>query len=385
MARRDERRRSGRDPHGACPAPTGAIAVPRPSHVGGIASIAPDRSLRGTSRRTAATRHRTPPRTEPSSRPQSAAPPESPLYAAIDVGSHSAKLLVAGRDPDAGWRTVCERVVVTRLAAGGARDLHLTPAGRGRTLAALADFMDLVRSLGAVAVAAVGTMALRRAREAGSFLAEARRTVALDLDVISGVEEARLTYLGAVAGLRGREQGGALLLAADIGGASTELAWGRGGRPDDGLSLSIGTITLTAAHGLDGAVDARVAAAAAADVAAALAEVGPPRAPRSVLAIGATPASLLALDLGRDVADGPLADGRELTRPVIEAQIDRLRGLPAAARRLLPGLHPDRAEVILAGALIMGAIGRRWPRAALRVSVGGLRLGLLEDRFGGGA
>lgn len=304
---------------------------------------------------------------------------ESPLFAAVDVGSHSVKLRLARRDPAAGWRTACEQVVITKL---GCRELGrsgLSPAGRARTLAALQGFAALATERGVTAVAAVATMVLRQSPDAGAFVAEVHRSTGIDLEVISGQEEARLGYLGAF--MSQPPTRGETILVVDIGGASTELAWGRRPRPEGCCSLELGTITLTEAHALDRIAATRVAAARA-QVAAALAAVPAVDAIERILAIGATPASLLSLHDGLDLADSARGHGRELARDAVRAQIERLQRLPAAARRDLPGLHPDRAVVILAGAIITAEIGRRWPRAPMIVSAGGLRLGLLEDRFG---
>jgi exopolyphosphatase/guanosine-5'-triphosphate,3'-diphosphate pyrophosphatase len=100
--------------------------------------------------------------------------------------------------------------------------------------------------------------------------------------------------------------------------------------------------------------------------------------------IGATPATLLALDRGCDIADSAEIHGQPLLRPLIARQIDRLRRLDAAGRRELPGLHPDRAEVVLAGAAICAAVTSRWAGSPVVLSRHGLRWGLIRDRFGSG-
>ncbi|MEZ4387587.1 MAG: hypothetical protein R3D98_08425 [Candidatus Krumholzibacteriia bacterium] len=304
------------------------------------------------------------------------------MFAAIDVGSHSTKLVLARRDPQGAWRRHLERVVVTGLGLGDPDRDGLDPAGRARTLAALAELARICRDHGVTDVVTAGTAVLRRARDAGDFVDQVRRETGLDLVVISGDEEARLTYLGAVGGLAPSDDEG-VDLAFDVGGRSTELAWGRRDIPDDRRSLDLGTISLMNAYGLDGAVTPEVAAAAAGAVAAALDLLPPVPAVRRLVGIGATPGSLVAIREARDVADSLEVHGARLARDEIAGLCARLRGLDLAARTGLPGLHAGRAPVILAGGLITGAVADRWPAAPLIISATGLREGLLADRFGG--
>jgi exopolyphosphatase/guanosine-5'-triphosphate,3'-diphosphate pyrophosphatase len=303
----------------------------------------------------------------------------SPRAAAIDVGSHSVKLTVAERD-GRNWRTRCERVEITGLGRGEPRRDGLDPAARQRTLAVLSDFADILRREEVGAVVAVATAVLRHAPDAGSFVAAVRERTGIAIEVLSGDEEARLTYLGAVSTLPA-PAGGGIQLVFDIGGASTELAWGSGRRPEGRLSLDLGTIALARRHGLETAVPPETVAEARAEVDGLLAGLPAVPVPVRLVGIGATPTTMLALERGRAIADGDEAHGQPLTREAIARQIERLRRLAAPARRELPGLHPDRAEVVLAGALITAAVAARWSPTPILLSACGLRAGLLRDRF----
>ena len=303
-----------------------------------------------------------------------------PLMAAVDVGSHSVKLTLARHDPVSGWQIELEQVVVTGLGRKDPSQDGLLPESATPTLEALQGFAELILKHAVRHVAAVGTMVLRQARAADRFVEEVRRSTGLPLQIISGENEARLTYLGATAALP-RSATTETVLTLDVGGASTELAWGRSTHPEAVASLPLGTLSLTRAHGLDQAVSSEVVEAAIQQVVAQLEGVPVRPTPQRILATGATPASLAALQTGQPIADSQEAHGRSLTLPGIEAQIEHLRTLPAAARRRLPGLHPDRAEVILAGAVILAAAARLWPATPMTISTWGLRLGLLIDRF----
>ncbi len=305
----------------------------------------------------------------------------SPPYAAIDVGSHSVKLRIARRTPD-GWVTEMERVDVTALGVGDVARDGLEPAAVDRTLEALRNYAHTARALGAAGVTAAGTAVLRVAAGADRFAACFRDATGIPLDIIEGDEEARLTYLGAVASLPPTE---GPRLVFDIGGKSTELAWGRARTPDGRRSLDVGTISLAMAHGLDNLAGADQLDDARRAMDDALATLPTVPAPMQLVGIGATPAGILSLDDGRDLADSMEIHGRPLGRAVVDHWIDRLARVDAGGRRRLPGLNPDRGRVILAGAVITAAIAARWPDAPLVISACGLRVGLLEDRFGAGA
>lgn len=304
-----------------------------------------------------------------------------PMHAAIDVGSHSIKLCLARRDAQGQWRRVLDQVEVTGLGLGDPSRQGLDPTGRNRTLAALAAMARTCHAHQVAGVAAVGTAVLRSACDAVAFVAAVREQTGLPLEVITGQEEARLTYIGAMAGLAPCTADG-VDLAFDIGGRSTEFAWGRGPRPQQHHSLDLGTITLTDAHGLDHAVTAAVTDKADQQVVASLAEL-PPRPPvRRLVGIGATPGSLVAMAQERDIADRLDVHQALLPGQTVGALVETLRRLDAAGRRALPGLHPGRAPVILAGSLLVRSIITTWPGIPLMVSATGLREGLLDDRFG---
>lgn len=304
------------------------------------------------------------------------------MYAAIDVGSHSTKLYLANREADGRWRRRLEQVVVTELGLGDPARQGLHPDGAHRTLQALEAMAVTCREHGVVDIVAAGTAVLRSARDASAFVLRVHRDTSIPLMVISGEDEARLTYLGAVGGLDACEAEG-VDLAFDVGGRSTEVAWGCGPRPDGRVSLDLGTIRLADEHGLHSSTTAEAVAEAGERLDAALS--GLPDLPVSVrrlVGIGGTPGSVLAIHLARDIADSLEVHGQELPRPALTTMMSELAAMDTDSRAALPGLHPGRARVILAGAVIVDAVARRWPHAPLLVSATGLGEGLLEARFG---
>ena len=130
-------------------------------------------------------------------------------YAAIDVGTNSVKLHVGERLDDGEWRTVVDRSEMTRLGEGVAETGRLGEEPIRRTVAAIAELADDARRNGAEGIAAVGTAGLRQAANAADFLAAAREQAGVEVEVISGEEEARLSVLAATDALhlgRGRSQ-----------------------------------------------------------------------------------------------------------------------------------------------------------------------------------
>ena len=164
--------------------------------------------------------------------------------AAVDVGTNSVLLLVAERAADGVVRPVREEAEITRLGRGVDRTGVLSAEGMDATLEVLARFAALAREDGARALVVTATSAARDARNGAEFLVRARERTGATVEILSGDEEARLSYL-AVAQDFAADAGEAGLLAIDVGGGSTELVHGRGGRMLFRRSLDIGSVRLT--------------------------------------------------------------------------------------------------------------------------------------------
>ena len=175
-------------------------------------------------------------------------------YAAIDVGTNSVKLHVGERLDDGGWRTVVDRSEMTRLGEGVAETGRLGEEPIRRTVAAIAELADDARRNGAEGIAAVGTAGLRQAANAADFLAAAREQAGVEVEVISGEEEARLSVLAATDALH---LGRGTLAVFETGGGSSQFTFGELGRIDEQFSLDLGAVPVTERFGLDRAVDRR--------------------------------------------------------------------------------------------------------------------------------
>jgi exopolyphosphatase/guanosine-5'-triphosphate,3'-diphosphate pyrophosphatase len=269
--------------------------------------------------------------------------------------------------------------VVTRLGEGQADDGVLAPGAVGRTVDTIYAMVDDARALGPVDVVAVGTAGLRRAPNRSLLVDAVREATGVDVEVITGAEEARLAYLAATSALPTVD---GPLAVFDSGGGSTQFTFGRDGRVDDQFSVDVGAVRIAEEFGLADAVSRSVlddALAAVADRLSALA--GRPQ-PAAIVAIGGTATNLAAVRHGLATYDPDVVHGTVVDVAELDRQIEQFRTLRAEERRAIPGLQPARAEVILGGACIVRTVLTKLGHDAMTVSDRGLRHGVIVDRFG---
>jgi exopolyphosphatase/guanosine-5'-triphosphate,3'-diphosphate pyrophosphatase len=283
--------------------------------------------------------------------------------AAIDCGTNSVRLLVADLPPGGGGLSdVVRRMEIVRLGQGVDRTGRLHPAAIERTRLALADFAEQISALGAERTRMVATSATRDAANAEEFRAMVTATLGVGPEVVTGEEEARLSFTGAVRGLPGDAR--PPYLVVDIGGGSTEFVLG-GSTMDAAttvvraVSVDIGCVRMTERHLATDPPAAVEVTGAEADIGAAVdraltALAAPPVGTLVGVAGSVTTVAALALDLPRYQADRihharvPYAD--------VAAVTDTLLGLTHDQRLALPPMHPGRADVIAAGALVLRVI-----------------------------
>jgi len=261
--------------------------------------------------------------------------------AAVDIGTNSTRLLVA--DVSGGSVTAVEtRLVTTRLGEGISEGV-LLPGAMERTLEAIRCFYETYLRLGAEQLVIAATSAVRDAANRDVFLEMVRRRLGLDVWVLSGEEEAALSYQGVLSGLAVDPQSTAVV---DVGGGSTELIWHKGGRLAC-LSVRAGAVRMTE----EGADGPRIAAV----LEPALAEVR--KCPVSCLAgVGGTITTLAAMDQNMAVYDPSRVHGYCLTAEAVRRMLTRLESLSVADRKRLPGLQPERADIIVAGVIIVKTV-----------------------------
>ena len=271
--------------------------------------------------------------------------------AAIDCGTNTIRLLVADI---AGDRLVdVERdAVIVRLGQGVDRTGELAPDALARTIDRTREFAARCEDLGVDAVRFVATSATRDARNRDEFVAGIRAAIGVDPEVVSGDEEAALSFRGAVGVLGARYPGP--FLVVDLGGGSTELVLGDD-TPCAAQSMDVGSVRLTERHlRSDPPADDEVAAARA-DVARALdaaMRVVPVGRTATLVGLAGTITSVTAHVLGLDRYDRSRIDAAELPVDAVLAACDDLLHRSRAERAALGFMRPGRVDVIGAGALV---------------------------------
>ena len=273
--------------------------------------------------------------------------------AAIDCGTNTIKLLI-GDLPEVAVRE--SRMV--RLGQGVDATGRLAPEALERAFAAIDEYADLITAHGAERVRFCATSATRDAANAAEFTAGVHSRLGIDPEVLSGEEEARLAFDGAV---RGTPAGPEPVLVVDVGGGSTELILGeRASGPFAAYSMDIGSVRLhERLLGGDPATPDQVAACVAA-IDAALDECPVhPASAASVIGVAGTVTTVAAGVLGLPAYDRDLIHGRVLDVADVHRTVDHLVRLTRAERLALGFVHPGRVDVIDAGALIVDRVLRR--------------------------
>ncbi|WP_344172459.1 Ppx/GppA phosphatase family protein [Pilimelia columellifera] len=285
--------------------------------------------------------------------------------AAIDCGTNSVRLLVADLWPDGRLGELSRQMRIVRLGEGVDRTGRLAPEAIARTRDALAEYAAIIAELGAARVRMCATSASRDADNADDFQRMARDTLGVDPEVISGDDEARLSFAGAVRGLTVTGP----CLVVDIGGGSTEFVRG-GATVEAAVSIDIGCVRMTERHLRSDPPTPEQARAAHADVVAAvdraLAAVAGPAA--TLVGLAGSVTTVAAVALGLDAYDSTRIHHTVLTRAAVTRVADDLMAMSVAQRRSIPVMHPGRADVIAAGALVLRVIMERADAATVVVS-----------------
>jgi exopolyphosphatase/guanosine-5'-triphosphate,3'-diphosphate pyrophosphatase len=272
--------------------------------------------------------------------------------AAVDLGTNSTRLLVADIS-NGSVDEIARRLQITRLGEGVDERHRLLPLPISRVRNCLSEFRRELESLGAERTLAIATSAFRDAENGEAFLGEIEWSYGFETQLLTGHEEALLTFRGVTAG-REVEKG---TLIVDVGGGSTELVLGGPGGVSFHTSLDLGCVRMTERYGDD-------LEACAAQVRSAL----PDLEPRSAIGVAGTVTALAALDLGLVEYDAEQVHGHVLSREAVEEQLERLAALPLEERRRVPGLEPERAPVIVAGAVIVREVLARYGLDSLEAS-----------------
>jgi exopolyphosphatase / guanosine-5'-triphosphate,3'-diphosphate pyrophosphatase len=279
--------------------------------------------------------------------------------AGIDCGTNSLRLLVMD-----GSDQLHREMRIVRLGQGVDRTGLLAAEALERTRAALVDYAAVIERLGVERTRMIATSATRDARNRADFVAMVHETVGVKPEVITGREEAELSYAGAVGTLDGVDEP---VMLIDLGGGSTELVLG----PDRVHSMDVGSVRMTERHLHDDPPPPEQLAAAVADVQRALdaaAHDVPLDTGATLVGVAGTITTVAAIALGLTEYDPARIHGSRLSREQIAAVADRLAGLDHGGRAAIPVIHPGRVDVITAGALILRTVVDRTGAAEVVVS-----------------
>jgi exopolyphosphatase/guanosine-5'-triphosphate,3'-diphosphate pyrophosphatase len=291
-------------------------------------------------------------------------PEGSRRVAAIDIGSNSTRLLIA--DVEDGQVTPVERrSTVTQLGRGVDLSGRLAAEAIEATCGAVGPYLAKLREMGAEAVDAIATSAVRDADNGSAFIAELRERFALSARVLDGEEEARLSYLGATSEAVPEVP----TLVIDIGGGSTEMIVGVGREIEFHTSLQAGVVRHTERHLVSDPPTAVELEELAADL-RSLIEAATLEAPRAEagIAVAGTPTSLAAIELELDPYDPRRVHGHVLELRSIQRMLSRLASVPLGQRTEITGLHPDRAPTIVAGVVMLVEAMRAFDLERITVS-----------------
>jgi exopolyphosphatase / guanosine-5'-triphosphate,3'-diphosphate pyrophosphatase len=274
--------------------------------------------------------------------------------AVVDIGTNSTRLLIADVDDGRVTDELERHSVVTRLGKGVDADGSLDEEAMERVYSTLEDYHELIEGHGADRALAVLTSAVRDAANGPEFADTVRERFGLEPHILTGDEEARLTFLGATSERDPDDPTPTLVV--DIGGGSTEMVIGTGHEASFHVSNQAGVVRQTERHIHSDPPTAGERDALAKDV-REIFSAGVPedqrRAVEHAIAVAGTATSLGAIAQELEPYDPEKVHGYVLSAQEIDEMLEHLASLPLDQRREVPGLHPDRAPTIVAGAIIL--------------------------------
>jgi exopolyphosphatase/guanosine-5'-triphosphate,3'-diphosphate pyrophosphatase len=299
--------------------------------------------------------------------------------AAIDIGTNSIHMIVVQVRQDLSFEVIDREKDMVRLGAGGLDGRSLTPSAMASALQTLAKFKRLAESNNVDEIVAAATSATREADNGGDFIAEVERQTGIRIRVISGTEEARLIHLAAGYGV---DVGGSTAVVIDIGGGSVEVTLGSATRLAHGKSFKVGVIRLTErfvkSDPLSGHDESRLVKHLNREMGSYLDQLAAAGFDRVI----GTSGTILSLGaLASTETNGPSADlrNRRVSTKALRRVRKRLVAADIEERLRMPGLDPRRADLSVAGSVLLDTILRRLGAEDLTLCDLALREGLVLD------
>jgi len=296
--------------------------------------------------------------------------------ASIDIGTNTILLLIAevvGEE----LKPFFETETIVRLGEGVQKKRILSPEAMKRGVQTLAQYLEQCRKMGVQRIFAVGTSALREAKNSGDFLRRVEEELSLPIEIISGEEEAHLSFLAVVRDLNSKES----ILVVDIGGGSTEFILGKGDQMIRWVSLPLGSVRFTEKFLTSDPVQEKEWEKMVKEIRRWLVKIPHPEEPYSMVAVAGTATTLAAVEQGLKEFVPEKIHRFVLRQEALKKQLLLYRSKMLDERKKIPGLSPARADVILAGGAILYEAMKELQRASALISVHGVRYGVLYKKI----
>ena len=299
--------------------------------------------------------------------------------AAIDIGTNSVLLTVAELSLSAKLKPILEAQKITRLGRGTAQTKRLSRENVKKTLAVVSEFQNQAVKLGAGSIWAVGTSALREAKNSGEFIRRLQARTGLKLEIISGQKEAELGLRGALIDLKLSQP---KIILLDIGGGSTELTLAQRRKIIKSTSLNLGAVRLTERFFPSNIItQTRLQNLLNYLSDGWIRPKGWSLMNSQLVGIGGTITTLAALDLKLKRYDSKKVHGYILSADKVKDFLLQLSNLTLSRRKKLLRLDPARADIIVAGVAILLSLMETFHFSRIRVSDKGVRWGLIYSKL----
>ena len=302
--------------------------------------------------------------------------------ASIDIGTNTILMLVADVASDGRVTVVRDEHSIARLGRGVDSARRIVPETVDRVMGVLRSYLEIARTAGAERVVACGTSALRDAANRDEVLQSIRDRIGMDVRILSGDEEAHLTYFGTISPLKQEATQGAFGVI-DIGGGSTEITSGTPDRIMYRRSCDVGSVRLTERWWKIYPPLEESVAAAKKDIHRAFRDVRPDTGSATWVGVAGTLTTCAAIDLKLEQFDRTGVDGYILKKETVDRILGDLMSMSLEQLQHHPQIHPQRADIISAGVLILEAVMEVLGLQSIMVSDRGLRYGMLMDAAGG--
>jgi exopolyphosphatase/guanosine-5'-triphosphate,3'-diphosphate pyrophosphatase len=294
--------------------------------------------------------------------------------ASMDIGTNSVKLLVADVENQYIKNVLLELVNITRLGEGINKNHELLPDAMDRTLHAVSDFQNRAKQLGAENTVAIATSAMRDAKNSDVFIQKVMEKTGLNLQIASGDEEAELVFTGTCSDLELQSR---RLILVDVGGGSTEFILGQNGKIEDRFSINVGCVRLTEefihSDPIDQADLQKIIQHVIAMLYVRLVDISAGE--YDLVGVGGTITTTASVHLNMEGLTLSNVHGYVMQKEQIFRILTNLRRMTLEERKNVPGLPPQRADVIVAGIATFSTIMEILKAQEIVVSTRGLRYG----------